>query len=247
MARTPKKGTRTYLYLDHKGIVSLVSQCEELREQGRAGMNAPLTGKELGLQLAVKSMGAIFGSENSKNYELYITTAGHPTKTASKKAEQFLNQVTDYLKEQKGLVTLEKIDEFLAIAETALPLFCMASLKFRLDTIFYLESSMARAMTAGDKDGIIALIIKNKFVILRADLEGALRHKSNWQKITLGAGLGKWCSVYLNEGGHPEFGKTSPLADLLRASIDGPITLSFFGHMIKAGTSLYIKPFAIWA
>ncbi len=247
MARISKKKEKKFWYLDHTGIMGLVSQCERFTKEGRTVAKGALKGKELGLQLAVKSMGTIFGSESAKTYEMYSGTTGRKKpEYSAENTEQLLTRVTNYLKRKKGLVSFKGVDEFLKIDEAALPLFCTASLRFFLDSKFYLESSMARNVTDGIKNGIVELIIKNKFIVLRADLEGVPLNHAKWQKVTMGASLAKWTSVYLNEKGNPEFGKTSDLALLLRTSIDEPIDLGFFGHMIKAGTSLYIKPFAIW-
>ncbi len=240
-----KNQKKDFWYLDHQGIRGLEFERKEFSRKDRASENGSLKGKKLGLKFAVKAMGEIFGSERAKSYALYSASSGRHG-SPDKGMEQTLNRVMNYLAGQDALVSVAEIDELLGIEETALPAFCTAGLQFLLDTKFYLESSMARTVTQGDKDGIIELIMKNKFVVLRADQGGSSLRRPRWQRITMGAGLGKWASVYLNEKGNPEFGKPSALDTLLRTSIDTPVRLNFFGHVIKAGTSLYIKPFAIW-
>jgi len=240
-----KERIKRYWYFDHQGIASLDFQSKEFRDAKRQGKGS-IKGKQLGLQLALKAMGEIFGSARAKSFALYSTAGNHSVTDPVGKNARHLNKLLKYLTDRDALVLIERVDDFLKTEETALPLFCIARLKFLLDTKFYLESSMARSAPHGDKEGIIDLIIRNKFVVLRADLDESSTRRPRWKRITMGAGLVKWAFTHLNENGNPEFERSSDLAGLLRTSIDQPILRDFFGHVIKAGTSLYIKPFAIW-
>lgn len=130
-----------------------------------------------------------------------------------------------------------------------LPLFCIAELRFNLDDDYYLEKTDPYILLSEKKcptNYLIELIKKEKFVLFKADLPIEFSCRQKWKRVVLGASLEKWPSVHIDDEGNADFGRTSHLALLLRASVESPVSLNFLGHVTKMGSSLYIKPYAIW-
>ena len=244
------KDVKNYWYIDEKGVLSLVSQCNDYFEEEKTTTKSTSEERKPGLNLATKAQAAIFGSASiSTNVEQNISKGQQQAYRFTKKAEQSLDQIIEYLKKVGQLSVFNGIEQFVDIAEENLPLVCMASISFYLDKEYYLEHDETYSSLLPNynlSSHISELLKKEKFILFKADLEKCLFSSNKWQRVVLGASLEKWESVRLDNNGVPSFGECSPLAIILRDSVSSPININLLGHVTKMGTSLYVKPYAIW-
>jgi hypothetical protein len=244
------KDVKNYWYIDEKGVLSLVSQCNDYFEEEKTSIQSSSKARKSSLNLAIKALAAIFGSASvNTNIEQNISNGQQQAYRFTKKAEQHLDQIIEYLKKRGQLSVFNEVENFIDIAEENLPLFCIASISFYLDKEYYLEhdESYSSLLPNNNLSSQITELIKiEKFILFKADLDKCLLPSHKWQRVVLGASLEKWLSVRVDSNGAPSFGKTSHLALLLRESVSSPININLLGHVTKMGTSLYIKPYAIW-
>ncbi len=244
-----RKVVQEYWYIDEKGILSLVAQCNEYLEEERSYVKSKSNEKKTGLHLAIKAIAAIFGSVNVKtDISQNISRGFQETTKIIKRAEQHLSDLIDKLNQNGQLSFFKNINELLLAKEAELPLFCIASIDFLLDKEYYLEKDESYSLLLPNNNlsnNVSDLIKKEKFVLFKANIEEHSFPALNWQRVVLGASLEKWMCIRIDNG-IPDFGKTSHLGIILRESLSSPIKIKFLGHVTKMGTSLYIKPYAIW-
>ena len=124
----------------------MVSQCTDSFKNETTSVNTISKERKTGLNLAVKALAAIFGSAEAKtNIEQNTSTVIQESNKITKKVEQHLVQLVNYLKESNQLHYYYDIDQLLVIKEEFLPLFCIAHIHFYLDKEYYLETHSCTA------------------------------------------------------------------------------------------------------
>ena len=241
-----KFNAKSYWYLDEHGINSLLSQCNDYMKKEIKIENLTNSERNKGFKFSIGSISAIFASLSADADISHKQSSGRrEILTLQKSDEQKLNDLIENLTSLKQLKIFESQDDFITISNKDLPLFCIASLKFKIDKEFYLKDiSHPKKITEAEifPLKIMERIAEEKFIVLNVIYSG----QRDWKKITLGGSLRKWESVRVDENGIPSFGRTSHLFFLLSGAVDSTIELSFFGSVTKINDGLYIKPYAIW-
>lgn len=241
---------KNYWYIDEKGVIALIAQCKEYFEEERVIAKHKTQDRKASFKLAVKALAAIFGSASADaGIEQNISRGEHHAFRFSQKTEQQLNELINHLIDSDQVCFFENIVAFLEIKKEKLPLFCIAELRFTLDDDYYLEKTDPYVLLSEKKhptEYLVELIKKEKFVLFKAELPIEFSYGQTWERVVLGASLEKWPSVHIDDKGNADFGRISHLAILLRGSVESPVNLKFLGHVTKMGSSLYIKPYAIW-
>lgn len=249
MPKTLGKSLKEYWYIDEKGILSLVSQCSEYLEEEKASEQSTSKERKTKLHLAIKALAAIFGSASADTgIEQNIANKQQDSFKYIKRTEQHLKNVIKYLLENNQLTEINNIKQLIGLGQDRLPLFCVARIDFLLDTEYYFENNPHVSLLPNNivSSQIVELILKEKFILFKADMGQCKSISNKWQRIVLGASLEKWLAARIDSNGAPYIGRTSHLSGILRESVISPINIKFLGHVTKMGTSLYIKPYAIW-
>jgi hypothetical protein len=173
----------------------------------------------------------------------------------SNEAISKLEHVVTYLY-RKEMVREINFQSFPSIEKGNLPFFAISNLPFKLDSTFYIRDDdfcykiNDKKVFIGSADFLDMLeerVNRYKAVVFELDKNSCNLKESCWDKVFMGGGLGKWRNTYFNENGEPILpGRTGHLPMILRESMCNPISWKSFGFVLKARTSLYIKPFAIW-
>lgn len=249
MTKILGKSLKEYWYIDEKGILSLVSQCNEYLEEEKASQQSTSKERKAKLHLAIKALAAIFGSANAEtDIEQNIANRHQDSIKYIKRTEQHLENVIKYLLDNNQLTEISNIDQLIDLDQDMLPLFCVARINFLLDKVYYFEKNPHVSLLPNNNisSQIVELILKEKFILFKADIGQCKSISSKRQRVVLGASLEKWLAARIDSNGSPYIGRTSHLSGILRESVTSPINIKFFGHVTKMGTSLYIKPYAIW-
>jgi len=87
------KDVKNYWYIDEKGVLGLVSQCNDYLEEEKTTTQSTSKERKSGLNLAIKAQAAIFGSASiSTNVGQNISKGQQQAYSFTKKAEQPIDQ-----------------------------------------------------------------------------------------------------------------------------------------------------------
>lgn len=228
---------RNFIYLDSKGIESLHAQLSELSEKERRTSeqeNKSTSGKG---KLVLNIIMGIFGGGGETELTQTRGSEAVTERILFKTDEQKLTDIENALskedsKEEFNIVTAEDLAKMPA---ESCPIFIKGDLPFTTSKSYGTD--------------IIEEINKTQNITFELDQKSPSGVFSIWGRILMGGSLIKFGgtgNTVFNSAQNGRIGEVGHLAIALRCMSEESKKLGVFGFIQKAGSNLYIKPYAIW-
>ncbi|MDO8727913.1 MAG: hypothetical protein Q7J35_17825 [Candidatus Methanoperedens sp.] len=224
---------RRFLYLDSRGINSLHSQLSEFSEKERRDSEQKKKSTSGKGRLSLKIFSGILNATGETELTKTSDSETQTGKTSFKTEEQRLVEIETAISKiallELKIVTVGKLAK---ISVESLPMFIKGKLPFTVK---------------GSSDIDIVREINNaQFITFELDQSSLLEGFSLWPRILMGGSLSKFKDSQETGNGKWRIGLTSHLGIMLREFQIRPHNFGIFGQVQQTGSSLYIKPYAIW-
>jgi hypothetical protein len=220
---------RRFIYLDPEGIRSLYAQLSEFSERERRASEQKKKSTSGKGQLNLKVIAGLFGGSAETELTQSRDSEVLTERKLIKEDEQKLVEIETALSERGSLLEVNTINILAYISVDRLPAFIRGRLPLTTRG-FYDKDTVKEVMDS--QTVTFRLYITDKSCL--------------WPLISMGGSLSKFIGVDVRENGTAIMGYTSHLAIMLRALESEPHDLGVLGQIHKTGSSLYIKPYAIW-
>ena len=220
---------RRFIYMDSEGIRSLYAQLSKLSERERRASEQKKKSTSGKGQLNLKVIAGLFGGSAETELTQTRNSEVLTERILIKEDEQKLVEIESALSEKGSLLEANTVNILAYIPIDHLPAFIRGRLLLTTRGFY-------------DKD-IVKEVLDSQTVTFRLDITDKF---CLWPLIRMGGSLSKFTGAGVKENGTAIMGYTSHLAILLRALETDPLYLGVLGQIHKTGSSLYIKPYAIW-
>jgi hypothetical protein len=225
---------RRFLYLDSRGINSLHSQLSEFSEKERRDSEQKKKSTSGKGRLCLKIFSGIFNGTGETELTHTSDSEAQTERTLFKTEEQRLVEIETAISKIDSLLELKivTVGKLAKISVESLPMFIKGKLPFTVK---------------GSSDIDIVEEINNaQFITFELDQSSLLEGFSLWPRISMGGSLSKFKDAQETGNGKWRIGLTSHLGIMLREFQIRPHNFGIFGQVQQTGSSLYIKPYAIW-
>lgn len=228
---------RNFIYLDSKGIESLHAQLSELSEKERHTSeqeNKSTSGKG---RLALNIIMGIFGGGGETELTHTRGSEAVTERILFKTDEQKLADIENALSKKDSTEDFKIVtaDSLVKMTAESFPIFIKGDLHFTTSKSYGTD--------------IIEEINKTQNITFELDQKSPSGVFSIWERILVGGSLIKFGgtgNTVWEAAQNGRIGNTSHLAITLRCMSEESKKLGVFGFIQKAGSNLYIKPYAIW-